>query len=126
MSEDNDRNDAAYITIVEGPPPDFRAAHHHWTASLAEGPDWTTVASCEMRTFNGQGLVERCRKAWEEGRPARLDFPVRAESYAPISGRAEVEIVAARWRSIEEGQVLTLWVRTDQVEETDVDEENPV
>jgi hypothetical protein len=116
-SGETESNEAAYITIVEGPPPEFRAANHPWTASLAEGPDWTAVASCEMRTFNGQDLVERCRGAWRDGRPARLDYPVQMMAYAPPSGRAEVEIVAARWRDVPEGQVLTLWVRTDKVEQ---------
>lgn len=120
---DTDQDDVAYITIIEGPPPEFRAAKHHWTASLAEGPTWTTVVSCEMRTFNGQGLVDRCRRAWQAGRPARLDYPVQTMAYAPPSGRAEVEIVAARWREVAEGQVLTLWVRTDQVEQIEGDEQ---
>lgn len=123
MTGDTERNDAAYITIVEGPPPDFRAANHHWTASLAEGPDWMTVASCEMRTFNGRDLVERCRGAWQAGRPARLDYPVQTVAYAPAGARAEVEIVAARWRDVTEGQVLTLWVRTDDVEQMEDGEE---
>jgi hypothetical protein len=125
MREDDDRDNIAYITIVEGPPPDFRPASHQWTASLAEGPNWTAVASCEMRTFNGKGLVERCRKAWQAGRPARLDYPIQTAPYAPKSGRAEVEIVAARWRDIQEGQVLTLWIRTDNAEEIGADEEEP-
>ena len=125
MTEDTQHRDAAYITIIEGPPPEFRTANHHWTASLAEGPAWAIIASCEMRTFNGQSLVERCRGAWADGRPARLDYPVQTASFAPPSGRAEVEIVAARWRSVDEGQVLTLWVRTDNVEQIDAGEEEP-
>ena len=124
MPEDSDRNETAYITIVEGPPPEFRAVSHPWTASLAEGPAWTFVASCEMRTSNGQGLVGRCRAAWDQGRPARLDYPVQTASYAPKSARAEVEIIAARWRRVEEGQILTLWIRTDQSHRIAVDEDD--
>jgi hypothetical protein len=120
-SQDRNIDEAAYITIVEGPPPDFRQVNQYWTASLSEGPDWSVVASCEMRTLNGPSLVDRCRNAWQEGRPARLDYPLQMAAYAPKSGRAEVEIVAARWRYVEEGQVLTLWVRTDRIEDLETD-----
>ncbi len=123
MAEDIDRDQIAYITIVEGPPPRFKLADQPWTASLAEGPVSTVIASCDMRTFNGPGLVERCRRAWVERRPARLDYPVRSAPYAPSSTRAEVEIVAARWSQVQEGQILTLWVRTEHPEQLIIDED---
>ena len=124
MGEKFDSDQVAYITIVEGPPPQFKPADQLWVASLAEGSVPTVVASCDMRTFNGPGLVERCRRAWAERRPARLNYPVRHAPYAPTSARAEIEIVAARWSQVQEGQVLTLWVRTEHAEQliTDADE----
>jgi len=104
------REDAAYITIVEGPPPEFTEASAEWTASLAEGRTMVIVATCETRTFNGRALVERCRQAWQAGRPARLDFP-------QLDGRrAEVEIVAARCEQVPEGQKLILWVKLEDIE----------
>jgi hypothetical protein len=113
------RDEAAYITIVEGPPPEFAEVDAHWTASLAEGSYQALVAMCETRTLNGEALVERCRQAWQEGRPARLDFP------HPDGTRAEVEIVAARCEQAPEGQKLILWVKMEEVveagEEDDLD-----
>jgi hypothetical protein len=114
------RDEAAYITIVEGPPPEFTEVDTDWTASLAEGPFPAIVAMCETRTLNGESLVERCRQAWGEGRPARLDYP------QPDGGRAEVEIVAARWEHVPEGQKLILWIKAEDIEEDieDVEEED--
>lgn len=125
MTGEIDRDQIAYITIVEGPPPRFKLVDQFWTASLAEGPVSTVIASCDMRTLNGPGLVERCRRAWSEGRSARLDYPVRSASYAPTSTRAEIEIVAARWSQVKEGQVLTLWVRADNAEQLITDKDEP-
>lgn len=113
----------AYITIVEGPPPEFTLVNKHWTASLAEGPGRTLIAMCEMRTFNGQALVDRCRQAWQEGRPARLDYPRPSSSVAPRSERAQADIVAARWERVPEGQKLILWVKVDNIEELNVNRE---
>lgn len=111
FAEHSKRDEAAYITIVEGPPPEFTEVETHWTASLAEGRSQAIIAMCETRTFNGEALVERCRRAWQEGRVTRLDFPQLD------GGRAEVEIVAARWQQIPEGQKLILWVRMEDLEE---------
>ena len=105
------KDEAAYITIVEGPPPEFTEVDEYWTASVVEGRIQATVAMCETRTFNGQSLVDRCRRAWEQGKSARLDFP------EADGGRAELEIVAARWDRIPEGQKLILWVKIDDFEE---------
>jgi hypothetical protein len=105
--------EAVYITIVEGPPPEFVEADMHWTDSLAEGASQSIIAVCETRTLNGEALVERCRRAWDEGRLALLDFPMSD------GNRAEVEIVATRWEQVSEGQKLILWVKTDEIEETE-------
>jgi len=113
---DYSENEPAYITIVEGPPPDFTEVNTYWTDSLAEGPAHAVIAMCETRTLNGESLVERCRRAWREGRSARLDFP------QPDGIRAEVDIVAARWEQISEGQMLILWVKMDEIEEIEEDD----
>jgi len=119
MNINKDTNqEAAYITIVEGPPPEFTATNKYWTASLAEGSG-TTVARCEMRTMDGESLVDRCRQAWTEGRAAYLDYPQDPLTNPTASHRAEAEIVAASWEFVPEGQKLVLWVQTDDLDNLD-------
>jgi hypothetical protein len=110
------KDEATYITIVEGPPPEFVESDMHWTDSLAEGMFRAVIAMCETRTLNGEALVERCRRAWDEGRSARLEFP------RDDAERAEVEIVAARWEEVPEGQKLILWVKAGEIEEAEADD----
>jgi hypothetical protein len=57
-----------------------------------------------LRTYDGKSMVERCRAAWSQNRPVRLDCPDGE------GGRQEIEIVAARAETINEGDVLHLWV----------------
>ena len=95
----------AYITIVEGPPPDFHDVSDEWSIGVLEGSDNSDIAMCEMRAFNGPKLVERCQNAWREGLPARLDFPTGDGS------RGELDILAVRWEAVEEGHKLYLWVK---------------
>ncbi len=109
-------NEAAYITIVEGPPPEFAEVNTDWAASLAEGTSRVVIATCETRTLNGEALVERCRQAWQRGRSARLDFPKPDDG-----GRAEAQIIAARWQLVSEGQKLILWVKLDETQELEED-----
>ncbi|MBN1218852.1 MAG: hypothetical protein JXM69_07990 [Anaerolineae bacterium] len=94
-----------YITIVEGPPPEFRDVSNEWAYGVLEGWENSDIAMCEMRTFDGPKLVKRCQEAWREGRPARLDFPTGEGS------RGELVIVAVRWETVEEGHKLHLWVK---------------
>ncbi|MFQ5577117.1 MAG: hypothetical protein ACE5G8_09050 [Anaerolineae bacterium] len=104
----------AYITIVEGPPPEFEEVVSSWTNGILESQVENQVALVEMRTFDGPKLVKRCQDAWANGRPARLNFPTGD------GARGELDIVAARWESVSEGHKLYLWVRIDA--ETEVDE----
>lgn len=99
-----DNTQAEFITIVEGPAPDFTSAPTEWPWSLLEGPGNTVCAVCKLRTRDGQALVERCRIAWDEDRPVRLDYPDGE------GGRQEAEIIAARMETVAEGDVLHLWV----------------
>ncbi len=92
------------ITIVEGPPPDFRLAREFWPLSLWEGSVPQVVALVQMRTFNGPAMYERCTRAWSQARPVLLDFP-------QMDGlRRKAEILAARVTTVDEGDVLNLWV----------------
>jgi hypothetical protein len=94
----------AYITIVEGPPPDFAPVDDNWSSSILESPDGSDVSLVEMRAFNGPSLVDRCQAAWQEGRPAYLDYP-QSDGF-----RQHAEILAARWERVPEGHKLFLWV----------------
>jgi hypothetical protein len=92
------------ITIIEGPPPEFMLAQDVWSMSMWEGAQPRSVGVCQMRTFNAGTLMERCQRAWGEGRPVQLDFP-------EMDGlRQKVEILAAKPGRAEEGDLLYLWV----------------
>lgn len=100
------------ITIVEGPPPSFEGSTEAWVPGLAEGQHLPRLAACRVRTFNGSALVERCHKAWAQGRPVHLD-------YRNADGlRQQAQILAVRAVESPDGDVLLLWVRldTDEVE----------
>jgi hypothetical protein len=92
------------ITIVEGPTPDFMPNQQGWVQSIYEGPDEPEVALCQLRTGNGADIVERCQRAWQEGRPVRLDYP------DDLRLRQQIDVVAIRLTRIDEGELLLLWV----------------
>ena len=107
------------ITIIEGPPPEFLLAQDTWSMSVWEGQTPRAVGLCQMRTFKAQDLMDRCRRAWSEGRPVHLDFP-------QMDGlRQQVEVLAAKPGHVEEGDLLYLWVAVPQeaaeIEENDAD-----
>ncbi len=93
------------ITVVEGPTPEFHAAPEIWALALCDGPHGSTPARARMRTFSGPKMLERCTRAWGEGRPVFLDFPDE------VGLRRQVAVIAARWDEVEEGHVLHLWVK---------------
>jgi hypothetical protein len=100
-----DNTQVEFITIVEGPTPDFTPTSSEWPWSLHEGPADTVCAVCKLRTLNGTAMMERCRNAWEEERPVRLDYPDGE------GGREEADILAVRMDTLDEGDILYLWVR---------------
>jgi hypothetical protein len=93
------------ITIVEGPTPDFRPSDQLWLYSALEGPEDSNVYMCELRTMNGEAILARCRAAWKEGRPVRLEFPDEMRS------RQQLDVAALRLYEVPEGKVLNVWVR---------------
>lgn len=101
-----EKYEPAYITIVEGPPPEFHEVSNEWSVGVLEGFTGGDIAMCEMRTFNGPQLVKRCQDAWQQGRPARLDFPT-----GEAGQRGELDILAVRWEEVSEGHKLFLWVK---------------
>jgi hypothetical protein len=97
--------EAEKITIIEGPPPTFEVAPETWLPALAEGPRLPRTALTRLRTFNGPAMVERCWKAFSDGRPVKLEY--RGEA-----GETEyADILAARCAEVDEGHVLLLYVR---------------
>lgn len=93
------------ITIVEGPTPDFHMVMDPWALSILEGNAAFVPAACQVRSFNGQKLMERCENAWHTNRPILLD-------YRQMDGlRRKVEIISARLDKVEGVDVLNLWVR---------------
>ena len=99
-----DNTQVEFITIVEGPTPDFTPISTEWPLSLQEGTSNALCAVCKLRTFDGHALAERCRTAWREDRPVRLDYP------DDEGGRQEADIVAVRAETVDQGDVLHLWV----------------
>ena len=97
--------EAEKITIIEGPTPTFEQTSETWLPSLAEGPELPSLALTRLRTLNGPSMVERCWKAWDEGRPVQLEF--RDEDGL----RQSAEVLAARYTELEEGHLLLLYVR---------------
>ena len=102
-----------FITIVEGPEPDFSPHNDVWALSLLEGTGFIGLERCRLRTFNGPAMVERCRNAWSEGRQVVLDYPNR------LGLRRQAAVAAARWEEVTEGMLLHLWVRTPDPAELD-------
>ena len=108
-----------YITIIEGPTPEFRPSAELAINSSLEGIEDSFTLFCEMRTINGQDILSRCRQAWKEGRPVRLDFPDEMRL------RQELDVVGLRLQAVDEGSVLQVWVRQPLTEfDDDEDDDN--
>ncbi len=105
------------ITIVEGPTPDFMPNPQGWVQSIYEGPAEMDVALVQLRTGNGADIRDRSLRAWQEGRPVRLDYP------DDLRLRQQVDVIALRLTEVDEGELLLLWVtmpwQMEDVEEED-------
>lgn len=108
------------ITIIEGPTPDFMPHPHGWVQSIYEGPEEIDIALCQLRTGNGQDIVDRCHRAWDEGRPVRLDYP------DDLRLRQQLDVVALRLTHVDEGDLLLLWlsVPSDEIALDDEDDDS--
>lgn len=96
-----------YITIIEGPTPEFHRTADFSIHSVLEGSVDAINTYTEMRTGNGVAIRDRCTQAWKEGRSVRLDFPDEMRL------RKELSVVGLRLKEIDEGTVLQLWVRQE-------------
>ena len=98
------------ITIIEGPPPTFEPLQEGWALGLSDSASLTGVVVTRLRTFNGPALVQRCYKACDSQSDMFLE-------YRDMDGlKHESLIVAARTVTVDEGDVLILWVRLTQEE----------
>ena len=95
------------ITIIEGPTPLFSEARGLWSYSLIESHLQHDTIYTELRAFDGDSLVERCRQAWRNQEPIHLEYST--EEGLPD----QLPIVAAYCKETEEGDVLQLWLRLE-------------
>ncbi len=102
-----ENTDERKITIIEGPTPTFEAINEDWALGLVEGPMLTRLAFTQVRALNGPELVNRCYRAWHAREPIHLEFR------DPSGLIRRVPIVAARHYPTDEGDVLMLWVYTE-------------
>lgn len=109
------------ITIIEGPTPDFHPSPQDWLQSIYEGPDDRDAVFCQLRTNNGKSIMERCRLAWHEKRPVKLEYPddLRMPQMA--------DVIAMRLTEVDEGPLLQLWLsfpfEYDEDDDDDDDDE---
>ena len=93
-----------FITILEGPTPEFQSHVQLWNWGIYQGMQESDIGLCELRTNNGADIRARCRQAWDEGRKVQLDFPDE------LRMRQKVDVVSLRLDERDEGMVLKLWV----------------
>jgi hypothetical protein len=107
------------ISIIEGPTPEFQPTPQRWLQSIHEGPDDRAVAMCRLRTMSGEDIMERCYRAWDEGRSVKLDYPDE------LRMRQQADVVAMRLTEVDEGKMLLLWVSLDyEIEYEEVDDDD--
>lgn len=95
------------ITIIEGPTPTFEPVNSDWVESLCESSQVCDIMMTNLRTMNGQALMERCHNTWAEGDVMYLHFR------NTIGLEQRVPIVAAQKIETDEGQKLVLWLRVE-------------
>ena len=103
------------ITIIEGPTPVFERLsgdpeHREelsWAVGILEGPFLYDTFLTTLRTFDSNKLLERCKAAWEAKQTMFLEYKDE------IGLRKEDPIIAARALTVEEGDMLLLWVRRE-------------
>lgn len=93
------------ITIIEGPTPEFREVNGLWIQGVSESPGQHDTYYTELRSFDGLALLERCSTAWNRKESIVLEY--RDETGLTD----EIMIVAARFETTDDGDLLQLWVR---------------
>ena len=54
------------ITIIEGPTPTFEGVNANWVESICETPNPESIMVTNLRTMNGEALMERCHHTWSQ------------------------------------------------------------
>lgn len=111
------------ITIIEGPTPEFQIISNtnamdgslNWVGSVLEGPFLYNTAFTNLRTFDSQKLIDRCLENWQVRQTMYLEYRDR------LGLRREDPIIAARAITVEEGDMLLLWVRRESINEDEED-----
>jgi len=111
------------ITVIEGPTPEFQIITNtnamdgslNWVGSVLEGPFLYNTAFTNLRTFDSQKLMDRCLDNWEVHQTMYLEYRDR------LGFHREDPIIAARAITVEEGDMLLLWVRRELVTEDEED-----
>lgn len=111
-------SDPEFITILEGPTPEFKLAPDIWNISIYEGPVPSDITLCELRTFNGDDIRARSIAAWRDGRRVQLDFPDE------LRMRQHLDVVAMRLIEGDAGVVLRLWLHQPTPEGEEVGDED--
>ncbi len=106
------------ITIVEGPTPSFEFALNSWTLGMTEGPHLPHTVRTTLRTLNGQTLLDRCQSAWHTNRDTFLEYRDK-DGFS-----REAIIVAARTEMLDDGEVIHLWLRLDELPEDEFDDDD--
>lgn len=114
------------ITIIEGPTPEFRTLSDNnfndgslnWVNGILEGPFLYDSAFTNLRTFDAQKLLDRCLDTWARKETMYLEYKDR------IGLKQEDPIIAARAVSVEEGDMLLLWVRRELSDTEDEENDN--
>lgn len=102
------------ITIIEGPTPQFTHVDEDWARGIFEGPSRYKYSFTNLRTFNGPALIERCYKAWRSKGMMYLEYK------DDMGLKLQAPIMAARALDSTDGNVLQLWLRMDQEEESEL------
>lgn len=95
------------ITIIEGPTPVFEPVSAEWAESTNESPVPYDIMLTNLRTMNGNALLERCRATWALRDTMYLHFR------NTLGMEQRVPIIAAQNIDTEDGQKLVLWLRME-------------
>ena len=103
------------ITIIEGPPPTFETGKRWMGAGLDREPAALHGQPHSGTHIQWPALLERCHRAWRHQSTIHLEY--RDENGLEY----EAPILAARTITVDEGQMLLMWVQL----EIDLDEIDP-
>lgn len=78
-----------------------------WAVGILEGPFLYDTSMTTLRTFDSSKLLDRCKTTWEAHQTMFLEYKDE------IGLRKEDPIIAARALTVDEGDMLLLWVRRE-------------